>query len=87
MAALDACKDRGWSYQVGYSHDYRAYVARAIRPLDKPRTCPIYRTRELFDVLSGMGASCEEAASRCARKVLWREAHPKWTDPLWNAGG
>ena len=83
MAQLDATKERGWSYKVGYSQDMRMYLARAIRILDRPRTCPIYRTREYFDVLSACGRDIEEAASRCARKVVWREAHPKWSDPLW----
>lgn len=67
MAALEAAKTRGWSYNVGYSHEYRS---------SKPRFEPVYNVRQLRDCVSGWGKSIEEAALNCAANVARRESDP-----------
>lgn len=73
MNELDTIKTRGWSYYVGWNQDHKLYLARAWRPLPKPRYNPIYRSRELVDVLTGVGKTMDEAAQRLLPKVLYRE--------------
>lgn len=72
MVELDATRHRGWSYAVGWSQDFAAFLARAWKPREKPK-----RTRQgvllFLHSLSATGGNLEEAAKRCALAVSDRE--------------
>lgn len=40
MSHLQQLTTRGWSWSLGYSHDYLGYVAKAWRPWEKPYKTP-----------------------------------------------
>ena len=85
MANLDKLRPLGWSYWAGYSHDFRSYVARAWKPLEKPTRV---RAPGGADVIlltyctSAMGDTLEGAALACADKVHRGEGDGYWWQGL-----
>lgn len=38
ISPLEFLKVEGWSYSIGYIQQFKAYVCRIYKPLEKPRT-------------------------------------------------
>ena len=76
MAELDATRQRGWSYEAGYSQDARAYLARAWKPRPKPFKTADGVTLVLHSV-SATGDTLDGAAVICAKRAVARDGGDK----------
>lgn len=85
MAQLDTLRPLGWSYRVGYSHDYKGFVAMAWKPREKVVHVPAPGGGKvaLFTFcVSAMGDNCEAAALACYKRATTECTEGKWWDGL-----
>ena len=84
MAQLEELRKQGWSYTVGYNHDYKAYLAQAWKWRDKPERfeAPGGGWITLFRFCcSALGDSLESAASQAAHFAA-TDPDGRWYDRL-----
>lgn len=85
MSKLDSLRSDGWSYQVGYSQNFKSYMAKAWKPRPKPEKVPSPGGGHVTLVdfwASAIGDSIEHAALSVYEKIITGSAPGDWWSGL-----
>jgi hypothetical protein len=85
---IDALRQDGWSYHVGYNQQFKAYQARIWRDRDKPlyvKTKGGGTLAIMTECIGALGLTIEEAISLCLEKKN-TDNDRVWFD-IWDKNG